>query len=186
MSEMMRDSAAEAADAEPDADGVLRHRIEQRRLGAPRPTLTVVHDAPATLEPVALPEAPSTDRAAYLADLELQLRELAEIERMRDLEIHRLEADVERQSTRITELETALFHADRRANDLDRRWNELAEVYEATADALVRAGGQLEAIHDQPSYRLMLTMSRALRRRPAMYELLQRLTGRIVRPSAEH
>ena len=124
-------------------------------------------------------------RSDYLAGLELRLRELVEIERMRDLEIHRLEAEVELQSSHITELETALFHAERRGDDLDRRWNELAQVYEESAAALVEAGAQLEQIHEQASYKFVLAAGRALRKMPVVYTWLRRVSSLVMAPRVD-
>lgn len=116
----------------------------------------------------------ATSQAAYVASLELRLGELAEIEKMRDLEIHHLEAELEQHADRAWELETALFHAERRGKDLERRWQDLAEVYETAAAALVVAGGQLEAIQHQAGYRLALRVSGFIRRYPAVYQRLHR------------
>ncbi len=83
---------------------------------------------------------------------------------MRDLEIRNLEIEGGQQADRIYSLEIALFHAERRGADLDRRWNELALVYEQAAAALVIAGGKLEQIHHQAGYRAILKLNRVVRR----------------------
>ena len=113
-------------------------------------------------------------QAEYVASLELRLAELVEIEKMRDLEIHHLEAELGQHADRAFELETALFHSERRAKDLERRWNDLAEVYETAASALVVAGGQLEAIQHQAGYRLVIRVSGLIRRYPSLYQSLHR------------
>ena len=113
-------------------------------------------------------------QAEYVASLELRLAELVEIEKMRDLEIHHLEAELGQHADRAFELETALFHSERRAKDLERRWNDLAEVYETAASALVVAGGQLEAIQHQAGYRLVIRLSGLIRRHPTIYRRLHR------------
>ena len=128
-----------------------------------------------------LPDEPTgqdaaTVQAEYVASLELRLAELVEIEKMRDLEIHHLEAELGQNADRAFELEIALFHSERRGKDLERRWQDLAEVYETAAAALVVAGGQLEAIQNQSGYRLVLRLSGMIRRYPAVYKRLhQRL-----------
>lgn len=141
-----------------------------RRLGVVERALGTVTALPAATKSV----EDFAPREAYIAELELHIRELVEIEKMRDVEIRHLEAEAEQQAARIHALETALFHAERRANDLDRRWNALAEVYSSAAAALVVAGGKLEAIHQQAGYRAVLTISNTLRRYPALYTRLQR------------
>jgi hypothetical protein len=118
-------------------------------------------------------------RDVYFAELELRLRELIEVEKMRDLEIRCLESEGEKQAARIHALEIALFHSERRANELERRWNALAQVYEAAAASLVVAGGTLEAIHQQTSYRAVMAANRLLRRVPVVRDLLQRLAARL-------
>jgi len=151
-------------------NGAAEVSTPSRRLGVVQRPFGTVTALPTTAEPVqeALP------RDAYISALELRLRELVEIETMRDIEIRNLESEAEQQAARIHTLEVALFHAERRANDLDRRWNALAEVYDAAAAALVVAGGKLEAIHHQTSYRLVLAVSRSIRHYPALYARLQR------------
>jgi hypothetical protein len=141
-----------------------------RRFGVVQRPMGLVTALPTTAEPI----EEAAPREAYIAALELRLRELVEIETMRDIEIRNLESEAEQQAARIHTLEVALFHAERRANDLDRRWNSLAEVYDAAAAALVVAGGKLEAIHHQTGYRLILMVSRSLRRYPGLYGRLQR------------
>lgn len=121
-----------------------------------------------------VPDEESFARDAYIAALELRIRELVEIERMRDLEIRNLEAEAGQQADRIHSLEVALFHAERRAADLDRRWNDLALVYEKAAAALVVAGGKLEQIHHQTGYRAILALNRLARRA----SILKRIVGR--------
>lgn len=131
-------------------------------------------------------ERAATAQASYVARLELRLAELVEIEKMRDLEIHHLEAELGQIADRAFELETALFHSERRAKDLERRWRELAEVYEAAAAALVIAGGQLEEIQHQAGYRLVLRANTFVRRYPAVYSRLhRRLQRSVTRPSEQ-
>ena len=115
-----------------------------------------------------------------LDDPDLRLRELIEVERMRDLEIARLEAELAEKNDAIFDLQTALFHAIRRGDDLDRRWNELAVTYEQTASRLVEAGGRLEAIESQAGYRVILRLTGFLRRRPVMYTTLRRFARRVL------
>jgi hypothetical protein len=151
-------------DAEPVAAG-------SRRLGAVAPTLGTV----TTLPTAAFRERELAARDVYFAELQLRLRELVEIEKMRDLEIRSLESEGEMQAAKIYALEVALFHSERRANELDRRWNSLAQVYDAAAAALVTAGGQLEAIHQQASYKMLLACGRTVRRVPMLNRLLHAL-----------
>lgn len=90
---------------------------------------------------------------------DLKMRELVEIEKMRNLELARLEADFEEmeieKEQRISKLEVALWHSNRRADDLDRRWNELAQSYEQVKTDLERTGAALMALQQQRSYRLL-------------------------------
>jgi hypothetical protein len=151
-------------------NGASETTTSSRRLGVVQRPMGIVTALPTTAEPI----QETAPRDAYIGALELRLRELVEIETMRDIEIRNLESEAEQQAARIHTLEVALFHAERRANDLDRRWNALAEVYDAAAAALVVAGGKLEAIHHQTSYRVVLAISGALRRYPALYARLQR------------
>ncbi|HVB04628.1 MAG TPA: hypothetical protein VNF07_00030 [Acidimicrobiales bacterium] len=118
-------------------------------------------------------------RGSALDDPDMRLRELTEIERMRDLEIARLEAELAEKTDVVFDLETALFHASRRGDDLDRRWNELAEEYEQVAERLVEAGGRLEAIEGQASYRATLAVTGILRRQPAVYSGVRRFARRV-------
>lgn len=117
-------------------------------------------------------------RDAYIAALELRIRELVEIEKMRDLEIRNLEAEAGQQADRIHSLEVALFHAERRGADLDRRWNDLAAVYEQAAAALVIAGGTLEQIHQQAGYRAILRLNRMIRTVPLLNRAVHRARPR--------
>jgi hypothetical protein len=132
-----------------------------------------------TLPTAANRERELAARDVYFAELELRLRELVEIEKMRDLEIRSLESEGEKQAAKIYALEVALFHSDRRANELDRRWNSLAQVYDAAAAALVTAGGQLEAIHQQTSYKMLMACSRTVRRVPLLNRLLHRVIAMV-------
>jgi hypothetical protein len=111
------------------------------------------------------------------AELELKVREQIEVEHVRDLEIVRLEHELDETKGERTRLADELFHATRRADDLDRRWNALAATYEECAAHLVDAGAQLESIHAQMSYRVVLAISRSVRRWPAVYAMAKRLAG---------
>ncbi len=181
-----------AENSSPSADVVLRllasRRVERRTFLVPVPdepdvdTSDVEECEASTSEAV----VPATfNLQAILAgrgldDPAMRLHELTEIERMRDLEIARLEQELAEKSATIFDLETALFHAERRGDDLDRRWNELAGVYEETASALVETGARLDAVHRQTSYRLVLSLGRAIHQRPSLYRQLQRLSDLIV------
>jgi hypothetical protein len=156
------------ADADHDAEPVT---VGSRRLEAVASTLGTV----TTLPTAAYRERELAARDVYFAELELRLRELIEIEKMRDLEIRSLESEGEKQAAKIYALEVALFHSERRASELDRRWNSLAQVYDTAASALVVAGGQLEAIHHQTSYKMLMKCSRAVRRVPMLNRFLHRL-----------
>jgi hypothetical protein len=156
------------ADADHDSEPVT---VGARRVEGAAPTLGTV----TTLPIAGYRERELAARDIYFAELELRLRELIEIEKMRDLEIRSLESEGEKQAAKIYALEVALFHSERRANELDRRWNSLAQVYDTAAAALVTAGGQLEAIHQQTSYKMLLTCSRTVRRVPILNRLLHRV-----------
>ena len=156
------------ADSDHDSEPVT---VGSRRLEAVASTLGTV----TTLPTAAFRERELAARDVYFAELQLRLRELVEIEKMRDLEIRSLESEGEMQAAKIYALEVALFHSDRRANELDRRWNSLAQVYDAAAAALVTAGGQLEAIHQQTSYKMLLTCGRTVRRVPLLNRMLHGL-----------
>jgi hypothetical protein len=119
-----------------------------------------------------------------IGDLELKVREQVELEHVRDLEIVRLERELEVTKTERTRLAEELFHATRRADDLDARWNALAVTYQECAEHLVEAGAQLESIHEQTSYRVVLAITAAMRRRPALYAMAKRLFGGRARPKA--
>ena len=112
-----------------------------------------------------------------ITDLELKVREQIEVEHVRDLEIARLEHELDDTKAERTRLADELFHATRRGDDLDRRWNALAITYEECAAHLVDAGSQLESIHAQLSYRIVLAISRSVRRWPAVYAMAKRLVG---------
>lgn len=88
------------------------------------------------------------------------MRELLEIEKMRNLEIAHFTDEVDEihatKDRRITELDVGLWHEKRRADDLDRRWNDLAREYEAIKSDLERTGSELMRIQSQPSYRLLM------------------------------
>lgn len=156
------------ADADHDSEPVA---VGSRRLEAVASTLGTV----TTLPTAAFRERELEARDVYFAELQLRLRELVEIEKMRDLEIRSLESEGEKQAAKIYALEVALFHAERRANELDRRWNALAQVYDAAAVSLVSAGGQLEAIHQQTSYKMLLACARTVRRVPVLNRVLHGL-----------
>jgi hypothetical protein len=110
-----------------------------------------------------------------IATLELQLREQLEIERMRDLELHQLETELEQKSNRLQAVDDALFHERRRSAELERRWNVLAASYEQTAASLVETGATLTAIASQRSYRLAVKLLRMIGRHRHERELLERL-----------
>jgi hypothetical protein len=155
------------ADADHDSEPVP---VRSRHLEAVAPINGTVTTLPTDFRDQEL-----AARDVYFAVLELRLRELVEIEKMRALEIRNLESEGEKQAAKIYALEVALFHSERRANELDRRWNSLAQVYDAAAAALVSAGGQLESIHQQASYRALMTCSRMIRRVPILNDLVHRL-----------
>jgi hypothetical protein len=100
--------------------------------------------------------------SARIADLELQVREQMAIERMRDLELGRLEQELDEKSHRLQAVEDSLFHERRRSAELERRWNVLATSYEQTAERLVETGATLAAIHSQRSYRTLVAILRAI------------------------
>jgi hypothetical protein len=122
-------------------------------------------------EPVDAPEEQSLlgEEASFgalgerIAILELQLREQVEIERMRDLELGRLETELDQKSQRLQAVDDALFHERRRSAELERRWNVLAGSYEQTAARLVETGATLSAIHSQTSYRMIVRILRMIR-----------------------
>jgi hypothetical protein len=150
---------------------------------APRPEGAVVRELlpvsdadPASAEEALRQLAPGDRR---LSELALRLREQIEIERVRDLEISRLEVELDLKNSQISALSDQLFHANRRADDLDRRWNELAATYEEAAAHLVEAGAQLAAIHSQSGYRILVALNRLVRRRPALYQAVHAVTSRL-------
>jgi hypothetical protein len=168
-------------DADADHDDAKPMAVGPRRLEAvaPPPTLGTVTTLPTEFRDQTLPtdfrDQELAARDVYFSVLELRLRELVEIEKMRALEIRSLESEGEKQAAKIYALEVALFHSERRANELDRRWNSLAQVYDAAAAALVSAGGQLETIHQQASYKILMSCSRVIRRVPILNGLIHRL-----------
>lgn len=91
--------------------------------------------------------------------IEMQVREFIEIEKMRNLEISRFDDEVDKihksKDRRINDLSEELWHANRRADDLDRRWNELAAAYEQTKADLLNTGRRLDELQAQTSYRLL-------------------------------
>ncbi len=99
------------------------------------------------------------DGPKEVEDQELRMRELLEIEKMRNLEIAHFGDEVDEihrtKDRRITELDVALWHERRRADDLDRRWNELANEYEKVRADLDRTGAELVRIQSQRSYRIL-------------------------------
>lgn len=101
---------------------------------------------------------------------DIRVRELLEIEKMRNLEISRFDDEVDEihktKDRRINQLTEDLWHSNRRADDLDRRWNELAQSYEQTKSDLDRTGGELVRIQQQKSYRAMLKIIALLKGRP--------------------
>ena len=111
------------------------------------------------------------------------MRELLEIEKMRNLEIAHFSDEVDEihrvKDQRITELDVALWHERRRADDLDRRWNELAREYEAIKSDLERTGAALVRIESQRSYRLVRRTIALLKGQPlrkAVHRLRTRAT----------
>ncbi len=98
-----------------------------------------------------------------IASLELKLREQIEIERMRDLELGRLETELDQKSQRLQAVDDALFHERRRSAELERRWNVLAASYESTAKSLVETGATLKLIQSQRSYRIAVKILRIVR-----------------------
>jgi hypothetical protein len=113
--------------------------------------------------------------SSRIATLELQLREQLEIERMRDLELHQLETELEQKSNRLQAVDDALFHERRRSAELERRWNVLAASYEQTASSLVETGATLAMIHSQRSYRLAVRVLRLFGRHRSTTAILNRL-----------
>lgn len=111
----------------------------------------------------------------------LLMRELLEIVKMRNLEIAHFSDELDEihriKDARITELDVALWHERRRADDLDRRWNELAGGYEAVRSDLDRTGAELVRIQSQRSYRL-LVRTVALMKGQAMRASVGRWFGR--------
>ena len=111
----------------------------------------------------------------------LLMRELLEIVKMRNLEIAHFSDELDEihriKDGRITELDVALWHERRRADDLDRRWNELAGGYEAVRSDLDRTGAELVRIQSQRSYRL-LVRTVALMKGQAMRASVGRWFGR--------
>ena len=99
------------------------------------------------------------ERTGGAEEMELRMRELLEIEKMRNLEIAHFGDEVDEihrtKDRRITELDIALWHERRRADDLDRRWNELAREYEMTKSDLERTGAELVRVQSQRSYRML-------------------------------
>lgn len=96
----------------------------------------------------------------HIAEPELRIRELLQIEKMRNLEIARFDDEVDEihktKDRRINQLTEDLWHANRRADDLDRRWNELARSYEQLRTDLDRTGAALVTIQHQLSYRILV------------------------------
>jgi septal ring factor EnvC (AmiA/AmiB activator) len=103
---------------------------------------------------------------------DLRLRELAEIEKMRNLEIMRFDDEIDEihktKDKRINQLTEDLWHANRRADDLDRRWNELARGYEQIKADLERTGAALVGIQQQKSYRTLLKIIAIAKGRPIL------------------
>ncbi|HVA99767.1 MAG TPA: hypothetical protein VNE42_00685 [Acidimicrobiales bacterium] len=126
------------------------------------------------------------DQSRGAEDFELRMRELLEIEKMRNLEIAHFGDEVDEihrtKDKRITELDVALWHEKRRADDLDRRWNELAREYEKTKVDLDRTGAELVRIQSQRSYRVLLKLTALLKGR-SLRVLMQRLRARPKRES---
>lgn len=119
-----------------------------------------------------------------IATLELQLREQLEIERMRDLELGRLETELDQKSQRLQAVDDALFHERRRSAELERRWNVLAASYEQTASSLVETGATLSEIQSQRSYRFAVKLLRALGRHRRSQDLLDKLESAALQAEA--
>lgn len=113
-----------------------------------------------------------------VAGLELRLREQLEIVRMRNLELGRLEGELEYKSQRLATVETELFHEHRRSAELERRWNDLAMRYEEVASRLVETGATLQQISTQRSYRTIVRIVQVLRRHRGTDALLDHATRR--------
>ncbi|HUY05687.1 MAG TPA: hypothetical protein VMU99_00300 [Acidimicrobiales bacterium] len=100
------------------------------------------------------------DRNGEVGEPDLVTRELLEIVKMRNLEIANFGDEVDEihrtKDRRITELDVALWHERRRADDLDRRWNGLAREYESIKADLDRTGAELVRVQSQRSYRLLV------------------------------
>jgi hypothetical protein len=130
------------------------------------PRLAIVRRDPGpTSETVTLGEEVTlAEFAERAAEIELQLLEQIEIERMRDLELGALEQELEYKSERLQIVEDELFHERRRSAELERRWNVLAASYELTAASLVETGATLAAIRSQRSYRAAVRILRILGR----------------------
>lgn len=115
-------------------------------------------------------DSASNNRSRAEANPQLRIRELEEIEKMRNLELSRiLDEDDELHKSkdkRIRQLDVDLWHANRRADDLDRRWNELAQSYEQIKADLERTGAELVRIQSQRSYRLLLKTTSVLKGQP--------------------
>ena len=96
--------------------------------------------------------------------LELRYRELLEIEKMRNLELGRIDKEIDEihktKDARISRLTEDLWHSNRRADDLDRRWNELARACEAQKAELESLRNELLALRSQRSYRMLVAMVR--------------------------
>lgn len=113
-----------------------------------------------------------------LAALELRCRELYEIEKMRNLELGRIDQEIDEihkaKDARINRLTEELWHSNRRADDLDRRWNELAKAYEAQKVAFEAVQAELAALRAQRSYRLLVVLVKIAKASPVR-ALVQRV-----------
>jgi chromosome segregation ATPase len=104
-----------------------------------------------------------TEEPREIDELMLHIRELLEIEKMRNLEIACFDTEVDAihktKDKRINELAEELWHATRRGDDLDRRWNELALSYEQVRGDLDRTGEALNNLQAQRGYRLAMKIT---------------------------
>jgi len=115
----------------------------------------------------------------HIAELELSLSEQLAIVDMRNLELGRLEGELEQKSQSLVTVETELFHERRRSAELERRWNELAMRYEEVASSLVETGATLQQISTQRSYRTIVRIVGVLRRHRGTDAVLESVARRL-------
>lgn len=178
MAEIVRDDLGQPDDdgqsgADPSRDASARFGAPRRRgplkavreMAGPTTTFAYPVEQLEEIESERLDlEREIKDLRAQVADLDLRVREQLEIERMRDLELGRLEQELEQKSQRLAATEIELFHERRRSAELDRRWNMLNALFEDTAASLVETGATLHAISSQRSYRALVALVRMMRR----------------------